>query len=259
MSENPNEYTEPCANPLSYAVDRFDINPPLHAGELAKQELRRRLRELRDAFYRVRLQGVRDGEEVQQRQHILNYLDRAVGSCDSGTQRRPWQRSCGIQRFEVVRFLNDMGLEDEEKYGKEVAQRVREFLQYSKSLKTRANPFMITAVGRLHNFDKDQELYADELAVLRQKLGAFKEAFRKHVENESGPARAGMNKYISTKLHEYDVNLGSMNRYKNRIEVVGFVNDMKLLDADEYGEDVAQKAKAFLRYWENHALPGKQV
>ena len=51
---------------------------------------------------------------------------------------------------------------------------------------SQANPFMITAVGRLHNFDKDQELYADELAVLRQKLGAFKEAFRKHVENESG-------------------------------------------------------------------------
>ena len=124
---------------------------------------------------------------------------------------------------------------------------------------SQANPFMITAVGRLHNFDKDQELYADELAVLRQKLRAFKEAFRKHVENESGTARAGMNKYISTKLHEYDVNLHLMNRYKNRIEVVGFVNDMKLLDADTYGEDVARKAKAFLRYWENHALPGKQV
>ena len=32
---------------------------------------------------------------------------------------------------------------------------------------SQANPFMITAVGRLHNFDKDQELYADQLAVLR--------------------------------------------------------------------------------------------
>ena len=50
-----------------------------------------------------------------------------------------------------------------------------------------------------------------------------------------------------------------MNRYKNRIEVVGFVDDMKLLNADEYGEDVAQTAKEFLRYWENHALPGAQV
>ena len=78
MSENPNEYTEPCANPPSYAVDRFDINPPLHAGELAKQELRERLHALRDAFYRVRMLGVRDGAEVQQRQRILNYLNKAV-------------------------------------------------------------------------------------------------------------------------------------------------------------------------------------
>jgi hypothetical protein len=122
-----------------------------------------------------------------------------------------------------------------------------------------ANPFMITAVGRLHNFDKDQRLDADELAVLRQKLHALQEAFRKHVKNESGTARAGMNKLISTKLREYNLHLASMTEYKNRIEVVGFMNDMKLLDVDMYGEDVAQKAKAFLRYWENHALPGKQV
>ena len=150
MSENPDEYTEPYAinNPQSYPVDRFDDNPPVHAGELAKQELRQRLRALRDAFYRVRLQGVRNGEEVQQRQHILNYLDRAVGSCDSGIQRRPWQRSCGIQRFEVVRFLKDIGLEYEEKYGKEVAQKAGEFVRYSKSLNTQANPFMITVSSR---------------------------------------------------------------------------------------------------------------
>ena len=125
---------------------------------------------------------------------------------------------------------------------------------------SQANPFMITAVGRLHNFAKDKELYADELAVLKRKLGALKEAFRRHVENQPDKEKlAGVNKYILKQLHAYDVNLVSMNKYKNRIEVVGFMDDMKLLDANVYGEDVSQKTKEFLRYWENHALPGKQV
>ena len=145
MSENPNEYTEPYAinNPRSYPVTKFDDNPPVDARELAKQELRERLHALRDAFYRVRMLGVRDGAEVQQRQRILNYLNKAVVSGDVLGQRRPWQASGGIQRFQVVRFLNEMGLEDEEKYGKEVAQRAREFVRYSQSLNTQANPFMI--------------------------------------------------------------------------------------------------------------------
>ena len=64
------------------------------------------------------------------------------------------------------------------------------------------NPFMITAVGRLHNFDKDQELYADELAVLRQKLGAFKEALRRHLDNEPDTV---WGRYMLFKLHEYSL------------------------------------------------------
>ena len=260
MSENPNEYTEPYAinNPRSYPVTRFDDNPPVvDARELTEQELRERVAHLRDAFYRVRLQGVRDGQEVQQRQKILNYLNRAVDSCKCGI-RQPWiSDSQLIFHSDVVRLLNNMGLEDEEKYGKEVAQRVREFLQYSKSLKTRANPFMITAVGRLYNFDKDRRLDADELAVLRQKLRALEEAFFLHVEKKTPPE--SIDKYIAWQFREYNLNLSKMTEYKNRIEAVNFMNDMKLLDADTYGEDVARKAKAFLRYWENHALPGKQV
>ena len=66
-------------------------------------------------------------------------------------------------------------------------------------------------------------------------------------------------KYIAWQFREYNLNLSKMTEYKNRIEAVNFMNDMKLLDADTYGEDVARKAKAFLRYWENHALPGRQV
>ena len=120
-----------------------------------------------------------------------------------------------------------------------------------------ANPFMITAVGRLYNFDKDQRLDADELTVLRQKLNALQEAFFLHVEKKTPPE--SIDKYIAWQLREYNLHLASMTEYKNRIEAVNFMNDMKLLDADTYGEDVARKAKAFLRYWENHALPGKQV
>ena len=122
---------------------------------------------------------------------------------------------------------------------------------------SQANPFMITAVGRLYNFDKDQELNADELTVLRQKLHALQEAFFLHVEKKTPPE--SIDKYIAWQFREYNLNLARMTEYKNRIEVVNFMNEMKLLDADMYGEDVAQKAKAFLRYWENHALPGKQV
>ena len=119
-----------------------------------------------------------------------------------------------------------------------------------------ANPFMITAVGRLHNFDKDQELYADELAVLRQKLRAFKEALRRHLDNEHDTA---WNRYMLFKLHEYDVNLHVMNKFKKRIDVVTFVHEMDFENEEKYGKEVAQRAREFLRYWQNHALPGKQV
>ena len=114
-----------------------------------------------------------------------------------------------------------------------------------------ANPFMITAV-------EDRELSADQLAVLRQKLLAFKEAlrlcFQKDSENEQP-----WNQWILSRLHEYDVNLTNMNRFKKRWEVVGFVRDYEFDNEDKYDKEVAQKAEEFLRYWENHALPGKQV
>ena len=124
---------------------------------------------------------------------------------------------------------------------------------------SQANPFMITAVGRLYNFEKDQVLNADELAVLRQKLKALVSAFKGHVERVPSEAHAGIRRYILKKLHEYTMNLSSMNKYKNRIELVGFVRDMALKNEDYYGKEVAQTAREFLRYWENHALPGKQV
>ena len=123
---------------------------------------------------------------------------------------------------------------------------------------SQANPFMITAVGRLHNFDKDQELYADELAVLRQKLLAFKEALRRCFEKDPENVQR-WNQYLLSRLHEYDVNLNNMNRFKKRREVVGFVLDYEFENEDKYGKEVAQRASEFLRYWENHALPGKQV
>jgi hypothetical protein len=50
-----------------------------------------------------------------------------------------------------------------------------------------------------------------------------------------------------------------MNRFKKRMEVVGFVHDYEFDNEDKYDKEVAQKAEEFLRYWENHALPGKQV
>ena len=121
---------------------------------------------------------------------------------------------------------------------------------------SQANPFMITAVGGLHNFDKDQELYADELAVLRQKLLAFKKALERHLGNEPDTA---WNRFLLWKLDDYKVKLDVMNRLTKRIEVVTFMGEMEFENKAKYGEEVAQKAKAFLRYWENHALPGKQV
>ena len=121
-----------------------------------------------------------------------------------------------------------------------------------------ANPFMITAVGRLYNFDKDQELSVMRLAALRQKLRAFIEALKRHLDNEPEPTKA-WNRYLLFKLNEYDIDLSSLNKYKKRSEVVSFVQEMDFKNEEKYGTDVAQKARAFLRYWENHALPGKQV
>ena len=118
---------------------------------------------------------------------------------------------------------------------------------------SQANPFMITAVGGLHSFDKDKELSADELAVLRQKLGAFKEALESYLDNTA------WSRFLLFKLGEFDLDLEKMNRSKKRIEVVTFVREHAFKNKALYGEEVAQKAEEFLRYWKEHALPGAQV
>ena len=125
---------------------------------------------------------------------------------------------------------------------------------------SQANPFMITAVG---GYEKDRELNADELAVLKQKLRALRDKWivymiadiyidkQKHAERRN----------ILIKLYEFEQNFDAPLKLKRtkRAEVVVFVNEQKLLDADEYGKDVAQKAKEFLRYWKEKAQPGAQV
>ena len=119
---------------------------------------------------------------------------------------------------------------------------------------SQSNPFLITAVDTPRTLARniDQALSADELKVLRQKLHAWQEAFRRRAEIETGTGREPMNEYISWQLSEYDRMLDKMNEYKNRDAVVAFVKDIKF-GADEFGTDVAQKAEEFLRYWEEHA------
>ena len=125
---------------------------------------------------------------------------------------------------------------------------------------SQANPFMITAVDTPRTLapNLDRELNAGELKVLRQKLHAWQAAFRRHVQNETVTGREPINGYISWQLSEYDRLLDKMNEYKNRDAVVAFVKDIQF-GADEFGTDVAQKAREFLRYWEEHAHPGAQV
>ena len=116
---------------------------------------------------------------------------------------------------------------------------------------SRANPFMIVAA-------EDKELYADELAVLRQKLGAFKEALRRRFEKDPENVQR-WNKYLLDRLHEYDVNLNNMNRFKKRKDFVGFVDEFEFENGDKYDEEVEKTATEFLRYWKQKAQPGKQV
>ena len=130
-----------------------------------------------------------------------------------------------------------------------------------------ANPFMITARESYtiitkaphrsaYNFDKDQQLNAGELAVLRQKLRALKDAvYRYGWQSVRSNAQVGTRQRILNQLEKYDDRLSNMKR----LDVVVFVNAMALQDEETYGKEVAQRASEFLRYWENHALPGKQV
>ena len=120
---------------------------------------------------------------------------------------------------------------------------------------SQANPFFITAVK---DSPKDQELHADELAVLRQKLRAFTEALRRCFEKDPENVQR-WNQYLLSRLHEYDVNLNNMNRFKKHMEIVGFVHDYEFDNEDKYDKEVAQKAEELLRYCEKPALPGAQV
>ena len=116
---------------------------------------------------------------------------------------------------------------------------------------SQANPFMIRV-------DPDKELDAGKLAVLRRKLNAFKEALRRCLEKDPENVQR-WNQYLLDRLHEYDVNLNNMNRFKKRREFVGFVEQFEFDDADKYDKDVADTATEFLRYWEQKAQPGTQV
>ena len=53
--------------------------------------------------------------------------------------------------------------------------------------------------------------------------------------------------------------LPGWNQNLMRMEFVAVVNENGLQKAENYGAEVATKAAEALRYWENHALPGKQV
>ena len=116
---------------------------------------------------------------------------------------------------------------------------------------SQANPVMIVAA-------EDEELYADELAVLRQKLGAFKEALRRCFEKDPENVQR-WNKYLLDRLHEYDVNLNNMNRFKKRRDFVGFVDEFEFENEDKYDKEVAKTATEFLRYWKQKSQPGTQV
>ena len=120
---------------------------------------------------------------------------------------------------------------------------------------SQANPFFITAVK---DSPKDQELHADELAVLRRKLRAFTEALRRCFEKDPENVQR-WNQNLLSRLHEYDVNLNNENRLEKCREVVGFVYDYEFDVEDKYDKEVAQKAEELLRYCEKPALPGAQV
>ena len=117
---------------------------------------------------------------------------------------------------------------------------------------SQANPFLITAVK---DSPKDRESHADELAVLRQKLHALKEALTRYTMTANDDSDRDWGQSLRYRLEQFNVNLHDTNRLK----VVRFMDDMQLQDADEYGTDVAQKATEFMQYWEKHALSGAQV
>ena len=159
------------------------------------------------------------------------------------------------KRRDFVGFVDEYEFDNGDKYDEEVEKTATEFLRYWKE---KAQP----GTQRLHNFDKDRPLTADELVVLKQKLRAFRQAFIVYMIAEPDKQKhAERNRNILIKLHEFDLNFDAPLKLKRtkRAEVVVFVNEQKLLDAEKYGKDVAQKATEFLRYWKQKAQPGAQV
>ena len=69
---------------------------------------------------------------------------------------------------------------------------------------SQANPFMITAVG---GYEKDRELNADELAVLKDKLRAFRQAWIVYmIAVPDKQNHAERNRNILIKLAEFEQN-----------------------------------------------------
>ena len=116
---------------------------------------------------------------------------------------------------------------------------------------SQANPFFITAVK---DSPKDQELHANELAVLRQKLRAFTEALRRCFKKDPENVQS-WNQTLLSRLHEYDVNLNNTNKLEKCMAIVGFVYDYEFDVEDKYDKEVAQNDVELLRYCENHPLP----
>ena len=115
--------------------------------------------------------------------------------------------------------------------------------------------YLVTASGPAYNFDREQELTLDELEVLQQYLKQLKAAFERHVASVPSSTHTY---YILIKLNQYEKELGFLNEYKQRRELVSFASNMALKNEDYFGPEVVHAVSEFLRYWEERALM-KQV
>ena len=110
----------------------------------------------------------------------------------------------------------------------------------------------VTASGPAYNFDREQEVTSSGLIVLQEFLKQLTEAFERHVARVESSAHT---EYILLKLRQYERDLGFLNKYKQRRELVSFASNMALKNEDYFGPEVVQATGKFLRYWENCALP----
>ena len=76
---------------------------------------------------------------------------------------------------------------------------------------SQANPFLITAVK---DSPKDRESHADELAVLRQKLHALKEALTRYTMTANDDSDRDWGQSLRYRLEQFNVNLHDTNRLK---------------------------------------------